>query len=131
MSAKVIVEPSGLPPGHSMRGGILYKNGVEVAWQAFLDWGKKSGWQQERIAEEIVTNRAHLNQVLNGKRTGGQTWRRIVKALPMEGLLLLQQCAAWNKFAEKALEKRRADEADTARLLEMGKRARETMEATP
>lgn len=96
-------------------------------YDAFLHWAKHSGWSQAVLAEEVQTNRAHLNQVLTGARTGGHTWRRIVKVLPMEGLLLLQQCAAWNKFAEEALQKRRAAEAETARLLEMGKRARESM----
>lgn len=101
-------------------------------WQAFLDWSTKwSGWSQERIAEEISTSRSHLNQVLRGKRTGGTTWKRVVKVLPMPGVLLLQQCASWNKFAAEALEKRRAAELEQAKLERMAAKCRgEPAEAT-
>lgn len=65
---------------------------------------------QEELADLIMTNRAHLSQVLSGKRRGGHTWRRLVKVLPEEGLSLLRQSSAWNNFAEAALVQRRKDE---------------------
>lgn len=64
-------------------------------------------YTQERLAEDVMTNRAHLSQVLHGRRGGLHTWRRLVKVLPMDGLLLLQQCPSWNKAAEVALKERR------------------------
>lgn len=96
----------------------------DSAWAAYEKWCKLSGWSQTKLADEIGASRSALNQVLNGKRTGGPTWRRVVKVLPMDGLLLLQQCSAWNRYAEVALEKRRAAEAETARLVDLGARCR-------
>ncbi len=92
--------------------------------QAYALWAKREGWSQGRLAEECLTSRAHLNQVLTGKRSGGPTWRRIVKVLPMEGLLLLQHCAAWNNFAGAALQKRIAAEEDEAGLVKIASQCR-------
>jgi hypothetical protein len=93
----------------------------EQAWAAYLHWSRHAGWTQERLAEEIMANRANLNQVLTGARPGGPTWRRIVKVLPMDGLMLLQQCSAWNNTAETALAARR----DREQLLALGEKCRE------
>lgn len=57
---------------------------------------------QARLAEDVMTNRAHLSQVLSGKRKGTHTWRRLVKVLPEDGLSLLRQCPTWNKEGEAA-----------------------------
>lgn len=76
---------------------------------------------QEELADLIMTNRAHLSQVLTGKRTGVHTWRRLVKVLPEEGLSLLRQCSAWNKYADAALAKRREEERQSQILQQMGK----------
>jgi hypothetical protein len=81
---------------------------------AFYRWLRRQpvkGWPGERLNQElladmVMTNRAHLSQVLAGRRRGMHTWRRLVKVLPLEGLLLLQQCASWNNFAEKAYRRR-------------------------
>lgn len=97
----------------------------KAAWAAYLNWSDKSGWTQTRLADEVITNRAHLNQVLTGARSGGQTWRRIVKVLPMDGVLLLQHCSAWNKFAAAALAKRRESERQQALLESMAAKCRE------
>jgi hypothetical protein len=88
----------------------------KTAWENFLTWSRRSGWSQEALAEEAGTSRAHLNQVLQGHRTGGHTWRRVVKVLPLDGLLLLQQCAAWNTHAQAALDRRLAAESAAATL---------------
>lgn len=76
---------------------------------------------QAELAELIMTNRAHLSQVLNGKRPGGHTWRRLVKVLPEAGLSLLRQSSAWNKYAEAALEQRRREERESRILQDCGK----------
>lgn len=73
-------------------------------------------YTQERLAKDVTTNRAHLSQVLSGRRTGGHTWRRLVRVLPNDGLLLLQQCPSWNKFAAAALRERRDAEEFQARF---------------
>jgi len=91
---------------------------------AFAAWMKRTGWSQTRLAEECDSSRAHLNQVLAGKRTGGHTWRRIVRVLPMEGLLLLQQCSAWNKYAAAALLRRQTTEVEAAKLQRIAARCR-------
>jgi hypothetical protein len=59
-------------------------------------------YTQGRLAHDAMTNRAHLSQVLAGTRSGSQTWRRLVRVLPRDGLFLLRQCSSWNNFAEKA-----------------------------
>lgn len=83
----------------------------------FADWCRKNGWTQKRLAEECLTGRAQLNQILSGRRCGRHTWKRIVKILPMEAVLLLKQGSAWNGFAQDALEARQEREylADLAR----------------
>jgi hypothetical protein len=49
--------------------------------------------------------RAHLCQVLTGKRPGGHTWPKIILALPEDGLRKLEQCPAWNAFQTRMHEK--------------------------
>lgn len=63
-------------------------------------------YNQDLLAHDVMTNRAHLSQVLSGRRRGKHTWTRLVRVLPMEGLLLLQQCPSWNKDAVAALKER-------------------------
>ena len=91
---------------------------------SFVAWCRANGWSQERMAEECMSSRAHLNQVLTGKRIGRHTWRRLVKVLPMEALLLLQHSSAWNDFARDALAKR----MESQLLTEMGMKCREPAE---
>ncbi len=96
----------------------------------FLHW--LHGWQpdaeirpgiftQEDLAEKIMTNRAHLSQVLTGKRSGVHTWRRLVKVLPEEGLSLLRHCSSWNKYAEAALQRRLRDAQFSERFSQIEK----------
>lgn len=79
---------------------------------AFLRWLRNrphpdGGFYSEgRLAEELTIGRAQLSQVINGRRAGARTWRRIVRGLPEDGLSLLKQCPSWNNFAEEALHKR-------------------------
>lgn len=73
-------------------------------------------YTQERLADDVMTNRAHLSQVLSGRRRGKHTWRRLVKVLPMDGLLLLQQCPSWNTDAARALQERREAEEFSKRF---------------
>lgn len=80
------------------------------------------------LAEEIMVGRAHLSLVLTGKRSGIHTWPRIVKVLPMEGLLLLEQCSSWNKYAKAALLKRTREEA-FARCVSDTKKTKERITA--
>lgn len=94
---------------------------AQKAYDDFLAWCDRTGWSQGALAEECMTSRAHLNQVLTGKRCGRLTWKRLVKVLPVDGLLLLQHCSAWNKFAAKALEDRRQREV----LLKIGEKCRQ------
>lgn len=74
-------------------------------------------YTQERLAEDVMTNRAHLSQVLSGKRRGRHTWRRLVRVVPPAGVSLLQQCPSWNNDARKALAEREAELAKRARKL--------------
>lgn len=94
----------------------------EEKWQEFLDWMDANGWSQGRLADECVSSRAHLNQVLRGSRPGNLTWKRVVRTLPVEAVLLLQQGSSWNRFAEAAFAQRRERE----KLIEIGKRVRES-----
>lgn len=87
---------------------------VDKRLLAFNEWVRKHYGNQEALADEVGTNRAHLSQVLGGTRTGGHTWRRIVRILPDEGLSLLQQCPSWNTRAQAELQARRAREAQAA-----------------
>lgn len=73
-------------------------------------------YTQERLAADVMTNRAHLSQVLSGKRPGPHTWKRLVKVLPMEGLSLLQQCPSWNNDAAAALQERKDAEEFSKRF---------------
>lgn len=68
-------------------------------------------YTQERLADDVMTNRAHLSQVLSGRRRGKHTWARLVRVLPMEGVSLLQQCPSWNNDAAAALRRRLEIEA--------------------
>lgn len=101
-------------------------NTTDEKFQAFLDWADRAGWSQGRMAEECISSRSHLNQVLQGHRGGRLTWKRLVAVLPMDGLLLLQQCASWNVFASDALEKR----IEKDRLISLGAKCRELEEVT-
>jgi hypothetical protein len=78
--------------------------------RAFNAWAQRHYGNQEALADAVMTNRAHLSQVLHGRRRGKHTWTRLVKVLPAPGLLLLQQCPAWNKDAAEALKQRRERE---------------------
>lgn len=81
---------------------------------AFHKWARENGWTQEDLAYECDCNRSNISLVLGGRRPGRYTWRRLVRVLPEEGLLLLKQCSSWNKWADEALAKRRAREAAQA-----------------
>lgn len=63
---------------------------------------------QDELAYQVMTNRAHLSQVLSGQRRGKHTWRRLVRELPDDGLLLLKQCPSWNDDAEAAWVEKQA-----------------------
>jgi transcriptional regulator with XRE-family HTH domain len=73
-------------------------------------------YTQERLAEDVMTGRAHLSQVLSGRRRGKHTWRRLVRVVPAEGLFLLKQCPSWNKDAAAAF---RAHTAKTRKIQEV------------
>lgn len=90
---------------------------AEPAVTAFQKWAKDRGWTQEELAYECDCNRSNISLVLSGKRPGRYTWRRMVRVLPEGGLLLLQQCSAWNKHAVEALKRRREREARLAAAL--------------
>jgi transcriptional regulator with XRE-family HTH domain len=81
---------------------------VNPALGAFQRWCRARGIRQEQLAEDAMTSRAHLSQVLTGHRRGKHTWRRLVRVLPREGLLLLQQCSSWNADARAAWAEREA-----------------------
>lgn len=87
---------------------------TEPAVKAFQNWAKAQGWTQEELAYECDCNRSNISLVLSGKRPGRYTWRRLVRVLPEDGLLLLQQCSAWSKHADDALARRREREARLA-----------------
>jgi transcriptional regulator with XRE-family HTH domain len=53
------------------------------------------GLSQAKLADLAMTNRAHLSQVLTGKRPGRHTWRRIARFLEPEELALLQHRSTW------------------------------------
>lgn len=82
---------------------------------AFQRWCRARGIRQEQLADDAMTSRAHLSQVLTGSRRGKHTWKRLVRVLPREGLLLLQQCSSWNKDAQAAWEERESREAFASR----------------
>ena len=48
-----------------------------------------NGSTVEKLAEKLYSNRAHLTQVLNGTRPGGQTWRKLARVLTTDELALL------------------------------------------
>lgn len=92
------------------------------AVKAFQAWARRNGWTQEELAYECDCNRTNISLVLSGRRPGRYTWRRLVRILPEDGLLLLQQCPTWNKYADEALRRRRereARKAAEARLCEL------------
>lgn len=122
-----LISPApGLPvspsPGLAPRGRASIATNPRLA--AFYRWlharpmpeHPDGRYTQERLADDVMTNRAHLSQVLSGRRRGKHTWRRLVKVLPMEGLLLLQQCPSWNKDAAAALSERRDAESFAKRF---------------
>jgi hypothetical protein len=51
-----------------------------------------SGETAETLATKIFSSRAHVTQVLNGTRSGGQTRRKLIKVLPPKLVELL----GWN-----------------------------------
>jgi hypothetical protein len=103
---------------------------------AFHKWARENGWTHDELAYECDCNRSNISLVLSGRRPGRYTWRRMVRVLPEAGLLLLQQCSSWNKWADEALAKRREREAaaaesqrDAAGLAEIAARCRVPEEA--
>ena len=44
----------------------------------------------ERLAERVKTNRAHLSQVLSGKRCGRHTWKHLEDHLTYEEMNVLR-----------------------------------------
>lgn len=52
------------------------------------------------LAQCAMTNRAHLSQVLSGKRRGLHTWKRVLSFLTEGQVLHLQQSATWNSEIE-------------------------------
>lgn len=92
---------------------------------AFHRWARENGWTQEELAYECDCNRTNISLVLSGRRPGRYTWRRLVRVLPEEGLLLLQQCPSWNNYAAEALRRRREREAAADQLLAIAARVAE------
>jgi hypothetical protein len=54
-----------------------------------------------QIAAKIFSSRAHVTEVLNGNRPGGQTWRKLAQVLTAEELALLGRDAQGNKIFEQ------------------------------
>lgn len=93
----------------------------EPQLKAFYDWARAAGWTQDDLAYECDCNRSQISLVLSGHRPGRYTWRRLVRFLPMEAVLLLQQCSSWNSHATAALARRQERE----KLQELARKCRE------
>lgn len=55
------------------------------------------GMTQQKLADAAMTGRAHLSQVLSGRRPGRRTMRRLLRVLTKDELKLLEQRSTWIK----------------------------------
>lgn len=56
------------------------------------------------LAGQARIGRTTLTLMLNGARSGRQSWKHVLPHLSVEALFRLKQCSAWNTHAERALE---------------------------
>lgn len=61
----------------------------------FLRSLRARGKTLSKIADELFIGRSHLSQVVNGRRSGGHTWRKLKKVLTVDELKLLETCSTW------------------------------------
>lgn len=54
------------------------------------------------LAAAARIGRPHLEQMLNGQRTGRQSWKHVFPHLDEAEVFHLKQCSAWNTHAEAA-----------------------------
>lgn len=56
------------------------------------------------LAARARLGRTTLTLMLNGSRTGRQSWKHVLPHLSVSALFHLKQCSAWNSHAEHALQ---------------------------
>lgn len=78
-------------------------SGKEQALVDFYRQLRRDGLSVSALARRAFVGRAHLTQVLNGKREGRETWKHVLPALSDAAVFQLKQCSAWNEHAAAAL----------------------------
>lgn len=78
-------------------------SGKEQALVDFLNQLDRDGLTVGDLAQMARVGRSHLEQVINGHRSGKHTWKHVIPLLSKEALLHLKQCSAWNNFAEASM----------------------------
>jgi hypothetical protein len=61
---------------------------------------KRGARTVEQIAKKIFSSRAHVTEVLNGNRSGGQTWRKLARVLTKDELALLGRDKEGNRLPD-------------------------------
>lgn len=64
---------------------------------------RAAGTSVSDLAARARVGRAHLCQVLTGRRSGAHTWKHILPLLTPNQLFHLKQCPTWNTEAETEL----------------------------
>ena len=74
----------------------------DEALAAFIRKIHARGTSITAIAQLARVGRPHLEQVINGQRSGRQTWKHVFPHLEEAEVFHLKQCSAWNTHAENA-----------------------------
>lgn len=72
-----------------------------IALTEFLRSLRARGKSLSIIAQELHCGRSHLSQVVNGRRSGGHTWRKLATVLTVDELKLLENCSTWKPQATR------------------------------
>lgn len=77
-------------------------SGKEAALVAFYRQIRRDGLTVGDLARLANIGRTTLTLMLNGARTGRQSWKHVIPLLSNEALFHLKQCSAWNNYAATA-----------------------------
>lgn len=80
----------------------LTASGKEAALVAFYGQLRRDGLTVTDLAVLSKVGRTTLTLMLNGERSGRQSWKHVIPLLSNEALFRLKQCSAWNDHAEWA-----------------------------
>lgn len=78
-------------------------SGKEQALVNFHRQLRRDGLTVSSLAKRAFVGRTQLTLMLNGTRSGRQSWKHVIPCLSDAALFHLKQCSAWNNYAAEAL----------------------------